>query len=115
MRNSTQYMQKEKEEVIEEDVKINDRILEDIKEFRGTFFKELIRIGEVEGGEDQLFALFVQKGLQTAGLNLEDPYEQLSLPDFAKVLGRVMEVNNMEELFRAMERLNGRIPDFDRG
>ena len=107
--NMTQVTQEGMENSMElPNIEITDEILDNIKEFRGRFFKELMQVSEES--QDMIFVLFVGKGLATAGVEIEDPYEQLSLPNFAKVLGRVMEVNNMEELFRAMERLNRGLP-----
>lgn len=102
-------MAKKKKEL--EYVEVTDEDLKNIKEFRGKIFKEFMQISEEDA--DEIFKLFVEKGLETAGVEIEDAYEQLSLPDFGKVLGAVMEINNMEELFRAMGRLSRNMPKLD--
>lgn len=90
-------------------IEVDEELLDQMKEFRGRFFKEFMTLGD-DADEDQIFYLFVQRGLETTGIEVVDVYEQLSLPDFAIVLAKVMELNNMEELFRAMERLNRSVP-----
>ena len=92
-----------------EDIEVTEEILDNMKVFRGRVFKEFMTMGE-DVGSDEMFLMFVENGLRTADIEVEDAYEQLSLPDFAVVLSKVMEINNMEELFRAIERLSRSMP-----
>lgn len=87
------------------EIKITEDILNEIHEMRGTVFKEFLRLGEGMEG-DAIFEIFVRNSLKDTGIEVQDAFEQLSFNDFALVLGRVMELNNMDELFRAIERLN---------
>lgn len=92
-----------------EDIIITDEILDKITPLRGRVFKEFMKMGQKndpeDDGTDAIFQVFVTESLNSAGIEITDPYEELSLEDFAKVLAKVMEINNMEELFRTIDRL----------
>lgn len=92
-----------------DNIEITQEILDNIQEFRGKMFKEFSGLNEDD--ESKIFELFVSRGLESAGIEVEDVYEQLSLKDFTKVLGQVMEINNMDELFHALDRLSRKLPN----
>lgn len=92
-----------------DDIKVTQEMLDGVKEFRGRMFKEFAGLNEED--ESKIFELFVSEGLRSAGVEVEDVYEQLSLKDFTKVLSQVMEINNMDELFHALDRLSRKLPN----
>ena len=91
-----------------DNIEITDEILGNIKEFRGRMFKEFSGLNSEDSSE--IFELFVKEALTSADIEVEDVYEQLSLKDFTKVLSQVMEINNMDELFHALDRLSRKLP-----
>ena len=90
------------------EIKITDKVLNDIQPLKGKVFKEFMKMGTdlEEDTSDQIFRVFVKESLDSAGVQVEDPYEDLTLGEFSEVLAKVMEINNMEELFQTIERLS---------
>ena len=103
-------VKKEKEELLEL-VEISDEQFESLGKLRGTVFKDFLKMGmnpdgEAEVDEADLFGIFMQKELETIGIYVEDVYEQLEIDALARLMTATMELNNMEELFRSLNRLN---------
>jgi hypothetical protein len=91
-----------------EDIKITDEILEQIQPLRGRVFKSFMKMGkdmDDEESTDVIFGVFVKESLQPLGIEIDDAYDDLSLTDFTAVLAKVMELNNMDELFQTINRL----------
>ena len=87
---------------------INDKVLEKMQPLRGKVFKEFMKMGESKEEDDSsaIFNVFVKQSLEPLGIEITDPYEDLTLQQFSEVLAKVMEINNMEELFQTIERLS---------
>jgi len=94
-----------------EDIEITQEILDNIKPFRGTMFKKFAGLNEDDNTE--IFGIFVQAALEGQGIEVEDVFEQLSMKDFTEVLTQTMDLNNMDELFRALDRLGRKVPKPD--
>jgi hypothetical protein len=91
----------------EDNIIITDKLLEEIQPLRGRVFKHFMKMGGQDEDEstDIMFGVFVKESLIPLGLEIDDPYEDLTLKDFSAVMAKVMEVNNMDELFQTIERL----------
>ena len=94
---------------VKEDIKITEELLDQMRPLRGRIFKEFMKMGQDNSPEDDgseaIFGVFVKESLVDIGIEIEDPYEDLDLTQFTEVLAKVMELNNMDELFRTIERL----------
>lgn len=101
-------------------VEVTKEQFENLKPLRGTVFKEFLKLGGQDGAEmdeADIFGLFMQKELETVDVMVEDVYEQLDMAQLGELMARTMELNNMEELFQALNRLNrglGRAVDVDK-
>lgn len=91
-------------------VTITEEQFKDMSPLRGTVFKEFMKLGSGETGmdmdESEIFGLFMRKELETVGVVVEDVYESLSMAQLGELMAITMELNNMEELFLALNRLN---------
>lgn len=96
----------------DKEIIITDEMLEQIQPLRGRVFKHFMRMDgkDEEESTDMMFGVFVQESLVAIGLDIDDPYEDLTLKDFSAVMAKVMEVNNMDELFQTIERLTRYTP-----
>jgi hypothetical protein len=86
-------------------IEISEEEIAKMGKLRGSVIKEFFKIDKDEG-EDAILGIFIKNGLKTIGVEIEDPYEQLDMATFALVLEKVLEENNLEQLFRTFERLN---------
>ena len=92
----------------QKEIIITPELLDKMQPLRGRVFKEFMKMGESkeEESSDKIFEVFVKESLNQIGVEVEDAYEDLTLQQFSEVLAKVMEINNMEELFQTIERLS---------
>jgi hypothetical protein len=86
---------------------ITDEQIEEIGELKGKVFLEFIKLSE--SGEDAIFTLLAKESLKQIFPELPDdfdPSEEYSFGVFTKLMVKIMEVNNLNELFQGFERLN---------
>lgn len=108
-------MEEMKEEL--ELIELTDEQFESLGKLRGSVFKDFLKMGmggdgKLDMDEADLFGLFMKRELETIGVYVEDPYDQLDMNDLGRLMAATMELNNMEELFRSLNRLNrGFTPD----
>lgn len=86
-------------------VEVTEEQIATIGKLRGSVIKEFFKIDK-ETGEDAILGIFIKEGLKDIGVDITDPFEQLDMATFALVLEKVLEENDLEQLFRAFERLN---------
>lgn len=91
-------------------VELSDEQFESLGKLRGSVFKDFLKMGtkqeELGMDEADLFGLFMKRELETIGVYVDDVYEQLEIDALARLMTATMELNNMEELFRSLNRLN---------
>lgn len=103
--------QLQEEELKLPDVEVTEEQIEQIGELKGKVFMDFLQFKDEDGvNEGEVFNLFIKRSLEPLGITIEDPGEQLSFPTYTKIVVKVMENNNLQELFQAFEKLNRNSP-----